>query len=83
MQKITYTARWVFFIPKDLTNYPWIIMLCSGKHKHIAPYPDKPPEQLMDSLSGIISRINNPTLTLGIYSLNTLCISTEYWYDIY
>ena len=45
-------------------------MLCLGKHGHIAPYPDKLPEQLMDSLSGIISRINNPSLTLGKYSLN-------------
>jgi hypothetical protein len=78
MRKIECAARWVFLIPKDINNYPWIAMLCLGKHKHIAPYPDKLPEELMDSLSGIISRINNPSLTLCKYLSNIYQLLVEY-----
>jgi hypothetical protein len=66
MEKMPCTVRYMQIVPVDLDNYPYIIWVGIGQHKHPPPAITKTPNEIRKQLCNLIERIYEPGLTRSI-----------------
>jgi hypothetical protein len=59
-------VKFIHLLPDDLERNPFCIWISIGEHSHLPPPPTKTPQIILDEISDIIKRINDPNLTTGM-----------------
>jgi hypothetical protein len=58
-------------IPQSLEQIPYILLLSYGKHIHPPPPPNVTPKAIADGLIQLLERMQDPTLTLGMFRMRS------------
>ncbi|KAF2184934.1 hypothetical protein K469DRAFT_748012 [Zopfia rhizophila CBS 207.26] len=62
--------RFQVFIPVNLCDFPYYLVVFHNIHNHPPPPPVKTPQQYIDGIISIINNIRNPNLTLNTFIVN-------------
>ncbi|KAI2780986.1 hypothetical protein F4815DRAFT_468655 [Daldinia loculata] len=65
-------CRYQVFIPEDLDIMPYILVVCTGRHTHPIPPPDKLPETLRQEIWELITKTGTSKLTLPVFLTHPL-----------
>ena len=60
-------VKFHFYIPQNLEQSPYVILVSTGIHTHPPPPPVKPPSQIVRALVTVIQQMNTLNLTGSMY----------------
>ena len=67
--KIGCKVKFDFIVPLDLKKTPWVLFSLSGHYTHQLPPLTHTPQELLQGLLDVITRLKSSTLTYCKYSL--------------